>query len=260
MVLLCWFLGAIAWRSISHGLWQARVLRALLLIYILVIADGLIQISWNQREIMALFGIVCGLLIAHTPSTRPAAARWNNAPWFTGTILLALALAAFETRHLAARSNKQIAIDAAYAGDAATADKYYQRASRWAPRDPEPIVARTHMALERGNLSASRSLVEKALQAEPDSAATHALAASIYQQLRQPGKADTHLTEALRLYPAHAGYNYLYAQHLLSQGQLSSALEFARKAERLNYLPEEQDKYSALVQQIQAAQEGKNPE
>ncbi len=254
-----WFLLAITWRMVQTRIWRQPFERVLAVIFFLLIFDGLLQVSWNQRELMSTFGIVCGILIARTGragSVAPAFG-WENSSRLLGFLCVAGLFALFETRYLASATSKQIALDAMVAGERIEAQRQWERATRWMPQDAEPYAARASMARESGQLSSARMLMEKALALEPDSAALHAQAAAIFQALRQDEKAVEHLTSALRLYPTHTEYNYAYAKQLQEQGNISQALQFAQRALKYNYLPETRDRYENLVGSLKKTAEGK---
>lgn len=252
LCLTLWFLLAIGWRIMKNRLWRQPNDRALVFISLVLIFDGLLQISWNQREIFTTFGLICGVLMARTGSLEPIrpTSSWLNSMRLTGFIGLVGVFALLESRYLLSATSKQIAADAMYAGEKAEAKEQWERATQWMPRDAEPYAARASLALESSQLSSARMLIEKALALEPESAALHAQAANIYSHLRQGDLAYTHLTKALGLYPAKPEYNYLYAKELQSQDRLPEALHFAEKAAAFNYLPELADRYTSLVTQL----------
>ncbi len=246
-----WFISAVTVGIMRARLWRTPFDRALGVLFFLILFDGLLQVSWNQREIMSLFGLVCGILIARTGSLSPPGPfRFRQSSRLTGFLGITALFTILEAPFLVGASSKQMARDAMYAGNQHEAEEQWKRASEWAPRDPEPFAARASMATISGEISSARMLIEKALKLNPESASTHAQAADIYERLGQNREAFAHIKDTIRIYPTNPEYNFLYAKRLEELGQQKDALVFAKRAVEYNYLPESESKYEALVTKI----------
>src|SRR5690606_24605576 len=127
----------------SLGLWRRPVDRTLVAIFALLLFDGLIQVTWNQRELMSTFGLVTGILMARSVRIDDVSNERLAKPWRLAIcIIFVICFGVMESHFLAGRMAKYKALDAMHAGDAMAARQYWETASLWTPRDPEPYAAR----------------------------------------------------------------------------------------------------------------------
>jgi Flp pilus assembly protein TadD len=249
--LLCWFLGAIAWKGWRTRILQQPIGRTYLLLFGVLVFDGLLQTSWAQRELMSLFGLVCGCLVGMTAeSTAPAPVRVRAGLRASALACIAAVMLLVEVPFLSAANAKQIAEDAMLSGDSALASRYWEKASRWAPRDPEPYQGRAQIALSQGQLSAARLLYQRALELSPESASLNVQLAAVLNTLSKPVEAERHFRRAMELYPSNPAYNFQYGMFLAERGRREEALKFAQRAAQYSYLPEEKTEINDFLQRL----------
>lgn len=253
--LLVTFFAAIAVSALRNRLWNRPIGRALPVMIAVILFDGLIQLSWNQREIVSILGLITGLAISITMPPPHRASPIRRAVRMIICMIGVIAFTIMESQFLAGQSNKLLARDLMYSTDPAApseAARLWRKASTWMPRDPAPWVSRATLARDQGDLTAARRLLDKAIALEPDSAAIHAEMAYTFVLLGEAEKADNHLTKALEIYPSNPEYHYQYASLLADQGNITRALPHALKAIQLNYMDENTDRYQALLHQLQS--------
>ncbi len=225
--------------------------------------DALIQLSFNQREMMALFGIVCGILLAagrgsdkpggapDAPQRRRTGSRF--VPVATAGLLIA-GMAAHVVPALYAAAHKQAAEDALAAGDTRDAVRSFRLASQWAPRDPIPLLSLGLIeAGVRGPDSGAR-FVEKALALQPESAMLHASLARLRLKAGRSAEAEALVRRALELYPTNAEHHELMSEVLQARGRPAAALESARRAVQYGYRYPE--RYKERVRELETKIEG----
>ncbi|MGI8906592.1 MAG: O-antigen ligase family protein [Candidatus Sumerlaeaceae bacterium] len=222
------FLVALFWNGARRSELRSPGTRAVWIIGALFVLDALVQLSFNHREMMALFGICAGVLLAN--GSRPKAGRWvAELRWgFAGALVLAMAI--FVMPALKALHYRQQATDMIEQGRAAETEHLLRTAQNWEPRNPVNYLRLAQSKEAAGQLSSARLLVEEALKRQPESAAAHAALATVQQKLGEWKAAESELQEALQRYPANAAYNGQMAQLLVQRGRKAEALKYARKA------------------------------
>ncbi len=247
-----WFLVTMTIAVGRTRLWRRPADRAILTIFCLLLIDGLIQVTWNQRELMSTFGLITGVLMGRSVYQATSARERFPKPARLGIVVIYVTLfAIMEARFLAGKSDKYKALDAMSAGDPLLARHYWDQAILWTPGDPQPYAAQASIFASAGQWSPAKRLVDKALTLNPDSAALQVEAARIAEQLKRPDEARAYLTKALELYPSQAEYNYLMARHLYRRGNPQEALNRARIAAHNNYIEHDQAQYDALVNELE---------
>jgi len=261
------FLAAVAVQAIRHKAWERPGQRFFLVTVVVLVFDGLLQTSWAERELMCLMGVGCAILLAGDP------ARYSNwlssgvndarpKSWRLRAAVAGLCLCggsiflAFEIPAMLANSSKQIARDATLGGDFFTAEKAWQKASRWMPKDPEPYQAQAGLALQAGRPELSERLLHVALHVAPQSAALNSQLAGVQMQLGKTAEAKKRLERALQLYPSNPDYCLQYAQFLKDTGDAGQALQYARKALEYSYLEPDIAAAKALIQTLETVPAG----
>lgn len=129
------------------------------------------------------------------------------------------------------RSSACLAILVACAALAGTAHGQERAASE----DPDVTAARYNAQLgieylKANNVTAAQEKIEKALQQNPKEPAVHTAAALLYERLRDPKKADTHYSRALRLDPDNPQMQNNYAVFLCRSGEQAKGRKLFEKA------------------------------
>jgi len=249
VTLAVWFLAgtlAAAWR---RGLLFQQGTRAFGIMILMIIGDALIQVTWNQRELVSTFGAICGFTMAASSTSAPVAQLSKMKT--VSALLLVASFLVIETLNMGNAAAKQTASDFGYAGDLRSADRFWRRASGWLANDSEPFAARASIALQEGRLMQSKNLIDQALHLSPQSASLHVQAADIYHNLGKAKESDKHLTKALEIYPTQPDYNYRMAKSLADRGQTTQALSFALRAGKYNYLVEKAPVYKKLISELE---------
>lgn len=253
------FVGMLLWQIHRQRLYQYPELRCLVVIFLLYLGDALVQITWNQRELMSLFGLVVGMLIAELPPGRRAlfgVRSRRGAALATMTILLGL-----EGLYLLSKTEKQLAADATYAGDLDSATRHWNKALQWKPADPAPYAALAYNALQMGNVELATRTIDKALQLQPDSASLNAQAGEIAAAGGNAEAAGVYLQRALIYNPYSPDYNYAMAEYLVAHGERTNAIPFAKRAVETSYIEENTARYQQLLDSLTTStQAGPSPQ
>jgi type IV pilus assembly protein PilF len=106
---------------------------------------------------------------------------------------------------------------------------------RAASENPDVTAARynAQLAIEYlkgNNVAAAQEKIEKALQQNPRDPAVHTAAALLYERLREPRKADSHYSRALRLEPDNPESQNNYAVFLCRNGQHAKGSKLFERA------------------------------
>jgi tetratricopeptide (TPR) repeat protein len=237
-------------------LWQARRSnnvseRALVIMVIVFVFDALLQLSFSHREMMAVFGLCCGALLASgndiwAGGTTPRK-RYNNALALVAGMALSLAILALVVPRLVALDYRQRANDAIESKEPAEAIRLLRNSQQWEPNHPAAYLSLAQLEEQGGQLSSELMLVEKAVRLQPESAAGRAALSHVQVRLGNYEEALASMKEALARYPANPNYNGQMAELLLAyaeveagSGQLAEieaakrnrtlAVDYARKA------------------------------
>jgi tetratricopeptide (TPR) repeat protein len=197
----------------------------------LFVIDALMQLSFNHREMMALFGILCGVLIGNTSGPVLPRTSTRFLPLIFSLVCSA-AILTLVTPRLLAHSYRLASSDALEANDQPQATQLLRESQKWEPGNPATYLQLASIEEAAGQLSAARMLQQKAVSLQPESAAAHAALARTLQRLSDYPAAERELNEALRRYPANPAYNGQMAQLLIAAHRTSEALTFAGKAAR----------------------------
>lgn len=226
-------------------------LRPLLIVAAVFVGDALLQLSFNQRELMALFGLCSGLLLSAGPEprSRPTGPLRFAGRAFVGFLIAATLLHGVPS--LMSSAWRQAAQTALEDGDPAAAVRYLRRAVSWAPRDPDPLLTLGLVQAQLLGPQAGAHFVEKALKLQPESANLHAQLARLRLQGGRPGEAVNLARQALELYPHNAEHHLLLSEIQQARGDLPAALESAREALRTGYRRPEV--YEKRVRELQTA-------
>jgi len=248
LALFVTFIGMLLWQVHRQRLYQYPVLRCLVVIFLLYLGDALVQITWNQRELMSLLGLVVGMLLSELPPG--GRALFRGGVKFGAAAALMAALLGLEGLYLLSKTEKQLAADATYAGDLNSATQHWNKALQWQPADPAPYAALAYNALQTGNADLATRYIDKALQRQPDSASLNAQAAEIAAAAGDSNAAGAYLRKALQYYPFSPDYNFAMAEYLAAHGERAEALPYARRAVETSYLEQNTAKYQQLLDSL----------
>jgi hypothetical protein len=212
------------------------------------VLDALYQMSFNQRELMFLFGVCAGVVLDNGSSARQSrpASRWVGLVWALAVSCLVVATA---VPHLAASAARKSAEASAEEGDGAAALADLDRAEWWSPRDPAIPAARAPLvAPQYGAQSAVRELA-RAVALQPRSASLRAQLARWQAEAGDFAAAEESLRAATSLYPANPEYRHELARLLEQRGDLNAAVAEARLAVEHGYLY--LDRYRAHLQSLE---------
>ena len=219
----------------------------------MLLADGLYQLSFNQRELMMLFGILAGTLVASAPSQLPVPANSRRTAYLIGSILIfALSMQAgfAMLTSLHARRQAEVAFDV---GRPEKAVGLLHRARRWAPRDPQSYTLEAHFAASLHGVEAALPLLKRAIELQPASASLRSMLGAYLDQAGRRDEAIKCVRQAVDLYPTKADYRHQLALLLAQAGTLDQAVEQARLAVKLAYLFE--NRYEATLEKLLKEQE-----
>ena len=232
---------------------------AIVVMTAMLLADGLYQLSFNQREMMIVFGILTGTLIAcsQTPSSGTSSSRVSA--YLIGSILIfALGMQAgfAMLTSLHARRQAEVALDD---GQPEKAIGLLHRARRWAPRDPQSFTLEAHIVASVHGTEAALPLIKRAIELQPTSASLRSMLGAFLHQAGRWAEAIQCVREAVELYPTKADYHHQLALLLAQTGTLDEAVDQARMAVRLAYLFE--GRYEATLEKLlQAQQASRSPQ
>jgi hypothetical protein len=234
--------------TLAVGLWRSPWLRdpgfrALAAMAAVFVLDALVQLSFNQREMMMTFGILAGACVfaAGKPPSPAGLARGHAltrlaALRFPAALCLAALLGTGVVPRLYALGQKQVAEDFLATGDAMGALPFVRRAQMAAPRDPG-ILSLLSIIEETAHGPASAiPIVEWALKLQPESAALHSRLGGLLLRSGRTEEAEREVAKAIELYPTHAEYHAQLSILLEARGDLAGALDSARRAAGFAFL------------------------
>jgi Flp pilus assembly protein TadD len=235
------------------------------------IFDALLQLSFNHREIMALFGLCCGALLGSKPA-RAAGLMDRARTSFAALRLISLAAAGFVSLaiitlvvpRLVALDYRQRANDAIESADSPSAVHLLRLSQQWEPGHPGTYLSLAQLEEQNGQLSSALLLIEKAVRVQPESAAALAALAHVQARLRNFDQATSAMNEALVRYPTNPNYNGQMSELLLAYAKMendagrsgeaerkrTSALEYARKAAQFSPGVPGAEHWPAFYQQL----------
>jgi tetratricopeptide (TPR) repeat protein len=216
--------------------------------------DGLIQLSFNHREMSFLAALLTGMALGRIPSA--ARGWWVAIPraWACRLALLQLTLCTllylmvlwpwtFHERHLA---GSRLALEE---GRAMEALSEARKALRW---HPEQAAGYRALAAARAAMGDDRSALrdlERAARLDPWRVSLALQRGDLLVSSRKPEQALEVLERVRPYYPSHPGLHRKRAEVLLAIGQLGPAVEAARLAVQYGYLNLEQDQ--AFLRQLE---------
>jgi O-antigen ligase len=214
-------------------------------IYIAIAAfcvDALIQHSYNQREMMALFGILCGLALNTGTEISSRDTGYGRIAVLSSAAAGLLLLLVPVQLGSAFKDSAATEIEA---GQFTAALQNLRKSARFAPRDPQVPAM---MASIAGSPGSAILFLKKALKLNPESAALHSSLASAYLRENEVIQAKQEIMLSLHYYPSNAEYHYECSRILDLQGDRTAAIREAREAVRLGYLY--LDKYKAHLNNL----------
>ena len=219
----------------------------------MLLADGLYQLSFNQREMMILFGILAGTLIACSQTRFPNTSGSRRGAYLIGSILIfALGMQAgfamLTSTH--ARRQAEVAFDD---GQPEKAMGLLHRARRWAPRDPQSFTLEAHIAFSLHGIDAALPLLKHAMELQPASASLRSVMGGYLEQAGRREEALMFVRKAVALYPSKADYHHQLALLLAKAGTIDEAVEQAQMAVQLAYLFE--SRYEATLENLLRVQQ-----
>lgn len=228
---------------------EVSVLTALIIMFL---ADSFVELSFNQRELLATFGACCGLAVGLPEAERGERCRsaaCRNAFVAAMTLLLALALALLALPRAIQSGFLQMAEGTLESGEHALAQKYLHRAEFWGKRDAETYIFRAALARQRADTATEEEALRRALELTPWSASLHVQMADVLERRGRDHEAEALLRRAVELYPSKAEHWHELACFLERHGRLAEAYEAARNAVRFSYLYPERDR--ALLSRVE---------
>lgn len=216
-----------------------------------LVLDALLQLSFNHRELMALFGMLCGVLLY-------AGARPSNAQLLgevkasLATLALLAAIVLKSLPALSAAATRLAASDALDARELQEARRLIARAQKQSPRDPAAYLLQAEVEETEGNLAAAERALQKARALQPESAAVHAALAHVLARQGDTSQSMQMLQIAWDKYPSSPTYNYQMAVRAVERGDTKAAETFAERAATYGAgLPGDAER-QALLQKIRA--------
>lgn len=247
------FVVLLLWRGAKSDLISHPEYLAAYAICAVFLVDALFELSFNHRELMALFAMATGIVLF-------MASRKVDKPrgeWLAiGSNLLLAALAvALVFPQLIASEEKDAAADAMQDKDLDTARKLVRRAGQWTPRDPSVYLMLSQVEDMAGSPESSIMHLKKAISIQPESASLRAQLSRMEAVMGHTDDAERLIRQAIELYPGNGDYHYDLAQVLERRGNLKSALDEARLAVKFGYY--NLDKYKAYAAQLEKQAAGK---
>jgi len=233
------------------GRWRDSDVRVFLAMLSLFVFDSSIELSFNQRELMMTFGVLCGLAISVStmhPSFAAASRHSAHATFLIG-IAIGATLSLIAVPRYLALGCKELAEDLVSQGETEKALRYVEHALKWQPRDPSLWTLRGYISQEKGALDEAETFTQRALTLNPRSASIHDRLAQLREIRGDIKNAESLVRRALELYPSHPDYWHHLALLLEKQGRLPEALAAARNALRYSYLSHERD--AELVRRLE---------
>lgn len=218
-------------RVLRNGNWRQPLVFPSLAGAGVLTLDGLVQLSFNQRELMALFGLFCALLLhaGAAPARSISAARVRTAA-AVGALVLGFLF--HLVPRLAASNQRDVAEELLEVGEWELARRQVRRAQAISPRDPSNALLLASIEEAQGNLPAARMHLQAAIRLQPESASAHASLARLLQRQGDFAGAETELQEALKRYPSNWRYHDQMSQLEQARGNEAKACEHARLAHR----------------------------
>lgn len=239
----------LAWLSPWRG---TREGRAMLILCGVFLFDGLIQLSFNQRELMHTFGLCTGLLLGGAvKSLHEIGAQKAPPPRRVLSaigVALALGLALVVVPSMYAGIQRLASEGALAENDYESAEAHLRRALWATPGDPWLWDSLAHVCEAQGRLAPARDALQRALDLQPQSARLHDRMAQLFEREGNLPRAEAYVRKALNLYPSNAEYHRHLSLLLEKRGDVQGALEAAERAAKLNHLTPEEDQQR--VQQL----------
>lgn len=217
------------------------ILAALIVTFLV---DSFFELSFNQRELMATFGLLGGLGVGAAPA--PPATREDNqrgGRWLLVlmSFTLGLLLALVAVPRSLANGFRQLAESKLEARDFTGSEEVLRRALQWSRKDPASLALYGELLRQMNDFSGAEQSFRHALQSAPWSAVIRLQLADTLKSLGKFDEAEKLLRAAIALYPTKAEYWHELALFLESRGRLPEALEAAEKACQFSYLYPERD-------------------
>ena len=216
------------------------------------VLDALYQLSFNQRELMVLFGFNAGVVLAAPRSADASSTTGQDTRRrrLTAALLLAALLVSVAIPQLAASAAKNRAEMQLGEGDNGAALEALDRAEWWSPRDPAIPAARAPLVGQRLGPTAGVRELARAVAMQPRSASLRAQLSRWQAEAGDLPAAELSLREAIEFYPSNPEYRHQHSLLLERKGDLKSAVDEARLAVRHGYLY--LDRYRATLQSLEA--------
>lgn len=202
-------------------------LRAIACMAALFVLDALVQLSFSHREMMAFFGLCCGISMQ---GAAPAGEGRRSVRRLFFASGLAAALVWLVVPRLVAAGYRMDAQDALEQGATDSSRQLLRKAQMWEPSNPATLLQLGEIEESQGQLSSAKLLMEKAIALQPESAAGHAALARVLSAVGDFQHAESEISEALERYPSSAVYNGQMSQLLIRAGRKAEALEYAKRA------------------------------
>jgi tetratricopeptide (TPR) repeat protein len=223
-------------------------------LFAMFLVDSFVELSFNQRELMATFGAMTGLALGLSGRCSASVDAHSNSRAHAGLAAMTLAISLGMALVALPRSLRngflQLAEGHLVANEDLLASDYLRRAQRWSLGDPDVYVFQAALARAKGDSRAEEEALRRALELAPWSANLHVQLAEALERRGETTAAEELLRRAVNLYPTKAEHWHEMAAFLERQGRLEEALDAAGKAVKFSYLYPQEDR--ALLQRIEA--------
>ncbi|MCX7624751.1 MAG: tetratricopeptide repeat protein, partial [Candidatus Sumerlaeaceae bacterium] len=229
---------------------EASVLAALMVMFLI---DSLVELSFNQRELMATFGACCGLAIGlhefGESRDKCKSLVCRNILIAAMTFLIGLAVALVALPRAMQCGFLEMAEGTLETGEDTLAQGYLKQAQFWGRRDAKTYILGAALARQSADAALEEQALRRALELTPWSASLHVQLAEVLERCGKLSEAEQLLRRAVELYPTKAEHWHELACFLERQGRIPEAYEAARKAVEYSYLYPERDR--ALLRRIE---------
>lgn len=238
---------------------RSPIWKALACFCIVFLFDGLIELSFNNRELMNAFGMCAGIVLAtDNPKSRAPSPGSAFQPGFfkkhafkglSWTCAMLLVIGVLPP--LRSLQQRQLGETELEEGNLNSARSHFRSAASWSPRDPLPLLALARIEEQSGNPEDAMQFLQQAIRRQPLSASLHSEAGQLDLRQGRAADAERQFVAATQFYPTNADHQYQLARALAAQGKHTEAIEHARLAVEYGFLYA--DVYRDYLAQLEGA-------
>lgn len=200
--------------------------------WIVILFDGLFQLSFYQREVLVLLALFTVLLLS--PSVPSLVKKPTIDSRFFAFSILGFLIFPFVWLYtipgFKGKLYEEVATEAWKSGDTSEAFKFYGKAIAMEPSNPTPYIARSRLYLGTANTTAAALDAKSAVKVQPLSARAHANLAEVFLASKQHEDAIQSITQAIKLYPFKDEYRYIKSRIHAAGGEIEAAKDEAHFA------------------------------